>query len=83
VIARAPAEVLVLARAERDLAALRGEDRRAVAAQIDRLAADAFPRGAAAMHDAGGHLRIRAGRFRLLYRVRDGVLTVVAITAGE
>jgi mRNA-degrading endonuclease RelE of RelBE toxin-antitoxin system len=83
VIARAPARVLVLGRAERDLAALDAGERRAVIAQIDRLAADSFPRGAAPMHDPGGHLRLHAGRFRLLYRVRDGVLTLVAITAGS
>jgi hypothetical protein len=29
-----------------------------------------------------GHLQLRAGRFRLLYRVRGGAVVIVAVTGG-
>lgn len=81
IISRAPLEVTLLKRAESDLAALSPEDRAVVAGQIDVLSRDALPRGVAAIHGQhGGHLRVRVGRFRVLYRLRDGAVVVVAIT---
>jgi mRNA-degrading endonuclease RelE of RelBE toxin-antitoxin system len=54
-----------------------------LATVIDGLAMDALPRGVEAVqgrfHD---HIRLRVGRFRLLYKVDDGLLTVVAVIAG-
>jgi len=80
VIARAPREVVVLERALRDLLAIQAVERRMIASQIDRLAMDALPRGAEALDGAHrDHLRLRIGRFRLLYRVIEGELTVVAV----
>jgi len=71
---------VVLERALRDLLAIQAVERRMIASQIDRLAMDALPRGAEALDGAHrDHLRLRIGRFRLLYRVIEGELTVVAV----
>ena len=80
IIARAPREVVLLDRALRDLAGIQAVERRMIASHIDRLAMDALPRGAEALDGQHrDHLRLRIGRFRLLYRVLDGELTVVAV----
>jgi mRNA-degrading endonuclease RelE of RelBE toxin-antitoxin system len=82
VIGRAPREVRLLRRAERDLLALGDADRGLVVKAIDALERDALPRGAAAIPTrVDGHLLLRAGRFRVIYRLRDRALTVVAITS--
>lgn len=82
IISRAPRDVRLLARARRDILALHAVERAMLAKHIDRLAVDALPRGAVGLDgEHRDHLRVRIGRFRLLYRVRDGDLDVVAITA--
>jgi len=74
--------VVLLDRAVQDLMAIPHVERRMIATQLDGLATDALPRGVEAL---GGrfrdHLRLRVGRFRLLYKVDDGLLTVVALLA--
>ncbi|MCC6557724.1 MAG: type II toxin-antitoxin system RelE/ParE family toxin [Polyangiaceae bacterium] len=78
-----PLEIRVLQRAEHDLLALGAADREAVARRVDALAADPMPRGAQPQHGAAeGHLQLRVGRLRLLYRVRHDAILVVAITGG-
>lgn len=82
IIARAPRDVLILERARRFLSDLTGVERRMVATVIDRLALDALPRGAEALEGRfRDHIRLREGRFRLLYKVTDGELTIVALLA--
>ncbi len=82
IISRAPRDVLVLERALRELSALPAVERRMVATTIDRLALDALPRGAEALEGRfRDHIRLRVGRFRLLYKVTDGELTIVALLA--
>lgn len=83
IVARAPRDVTLLERARRDLAALPLVERRMLARHIDGLAIDALPRGAALL-DGGhrDHLRLRVGRFRVLYRVSDAELAIVAVTLG-
>ncbi len=80
IIARAPRDVVMLDRAMRDLEQIQAVERRMLATHIDRLAVDALPRGAEALDGQHrDHLRLRIGRFRLLYRVMEGELTVVAV----
>lgn len=70
----------MLDRAMRDLEQIQAVERRMLATHIDRLAVDALPRGAEALDGQHrDHLRLRIGRFRLLYRVMEGELTVVAV----
>jgi mRNA-degrading endonuclease RelE of RelBE toxin-antitoxin system len=74
--------VLVLDGFMRELMHLSAVERRMIAKQIDGLAMDALPRGAEALDGRHrDHLRLRIGRFRLLYKVLDGELIVVALLA--
>jgi mRNA-degrading endonuclease RelE of RelBE toxin-antitoxin system len=69
-------------RAKRDLSAIQAVERRMVAANIDQLAMDALPHGVEALQGRfRDHIRLRVGRFRILYKVTDGELTVVAVLA--
>jgi mRNA interferase RelE/StbE len=75
--------VLLLARAIRDLDGIQAVERKMIASRIDELAMDALPRGVEQLQGRfRDHLRLRVGRFRVLYKVADGELTVVAINAG-
>jgi mRNA-degrading endonuclease RelE of RelBE toxin-antitoxin system len=79
IIARAPREVVLLDRAQRDLLGIQAVERRMLATIIDRLAMDALPHGVEAVEGRfRDHLRLRVGRFRLLYKVSEATLTVVA-----
>ncbi len=83
IIAKAPREVVLLERAKRDLLGVQSVERRMLATSLDRLAMDALPRGAESLEGRfRDHIRLRVGRFRLLYRVQDAVLTVVAVVSG-
>ena len=80
IIARAPREVVLLDRAIRDLLGIQALERQMIAREVDKLAMDALPRGVEALEGRfRDHLRLRVGRFRLLYKVADGELTVVAV----
>jgi mRNA-degrading endonuclease RelE of RelBE toxin-antitoxin system len=81
VILEAPRDVTLLSRARRDLLALPAVERSLLARHVDALAMDAAPRGAAVLEgEHRDHLCLRVGRFRLLYRVREDELAVVAVT---
>jgi len=81
IIARAPRDVTLLARAVDDLLALPAVERGMLARHIDKLAVDALPRGVASLEGLHrDHLRLRIGRFRLLYKVSEGELVIVAVT---
>jgi len=69
--------------AERALKKIAPLNLRRIAKAIDHLGADPRPSGAAALQGAVGLLRIRVGDFRVIYRVRDEVLTVLVITIGH
>jgi mRNA-degrading endonuclease RelE of RelBE toxin-antitoxin system len=82
IIARAPRDVVLLERAQRDLMAVPAVERRLLADAIDALSQDALPRGVEGVQGRfRDHLRLRVGRFRLLYRVEDAVLAVVAVVS--
>lgn len=84
VIERYPRDVTILERARRDLLALLAVERRMLVKAIDALALDPLPRGASILDGAHpDHLRMRVGRFRVLYRVMEHELAVVAITTSD
>jgi mRNA-degrading endonuclease RelE of RelBE toxin-antitoxin system len=84
VIERYPRDVTLLLRARRDLLALLAVERRMLVRHIDALAIDPLPRGASPLDGRHrDHLRLRVGRFRLLYRVTERELSVVAVTARD
>ena len=70
--------------AQRELRALDGEIHRRVAAAIDDLADDPRPPGVKQMHGKAPDVwRIRVGDYRVLYRIRDDVLTVLVVKIGH
>jgi mRNA-degrading endonuclease RelE of RelBE toxin-antitoxin system len=82
IIGRAPRDVLLFDRAVSDLRAIQAVERRVLVDHIDKLAMDALPRGVEALEGRyRDHLRLRVGRFRILYKVVDAELTVVAVLA--
>jgi mRNA-degrading endonuclease RelE of RelBE toxin-antitoxin system len=80
IVARAPRDVLLTERAVRDLRAVQAVERAMLTRHIDGLAMDALPRGVEALQGRfRDHLRLRVGRFRMLYKVAEGELTIVAL----
>jgi len=77
-------QIWILARAERDLEGFDAQTREDIALEIDALAFDPLPRGAAALHGRkDDHMGLHIGPRRLLYKVQPDVITVVAVTSYE
>ncbi len=77
-------EVSILERAVRDLEKLDAALREEMSIEIDALAFDPLPRGAAAMHGLKDeHLYLHVGEWRLLYKVQPHSVIVVALTTLE
>lgn len=72
-------------RALRELAALPERDRQRVSARIDALANNPRPMGAQklARIGAGDLYRIRAGDYRVIYRIQDRIVTVTVVKVGH
>ena len=69
--------------AERALKKIAQPALRRIATAIDHLGTDPRPSGATALQGEPGLLRIRVGDYRIIYVVRDDVLTVLVITVGH
>ena len=65
------------------LAKLPTDARRAVSAQIDTLAAEPRPQGVEKLSGEDDLYRVRAGNYRIIYRLRDDVLTVAVVKVGD
>lgn len=77
-------QVWILARAERDLEGCDAQTREDVSLEIDALAFDPLPRGAAALHRRkDDHMGLHIGNRRLLYKVQPDIITIVAVTSYE
>ena len=74
----------LLPSAVRELEAIPLRDRRRVARKIDGLQEDPRPPGAKALRGGGAGLRrLRAGHYRVIYRIRDEVLLVLVVKVGH
>jgi mRNA interferase RelE/StbE len=60
----------------------RGSDRRRVVERIERLASEPRPRGCVKLAREGFY-RVRQGRYRIVYEVRDAELIVLVISVGD
>ena len=69
--------------AERALKKIAQPTLRRIAKAIDNLGTDPRPSGATALQGEPGLLRIRVGDYRIIYVVRDRVLTVLVVTIGH
>jgi mRNA-degrading endonuclease RelE of RelBE toxin-antitoxin system len=77
-------EVSILERAAKDLEKLDTATREEMSIEIDALAFDPVPRGAAALHRRqDDHVYLRVGEWRLLYKVQLNSVVVVALTNLE
>ncbi|MFQ5466654.1 MAG: type II toxin-antitoxin system RelE/ParE family toxin [Kiloniellaceae bacterium] len=66
-------------RARRDLTALPQRERRRVDRRIQALAENPRPRGVKKLHEGEGLYRVRAGDYRILYRVESRALVVLVV----
>lgn len=67
----------------RDFKALERAVQRRVASRIDALAADPLPPGAKKLHGEPDVFRIRAGDYRIIYRVDGKRVTVLILKIGH
>lgn len=57
--------------------------RRRLQAAIDRLAVQPRPAGVVPLQNRPGHLRLRVGDWRVVYRVEDDRLVVLVVDLGH
>ena len=69
--------------AERQLRKLSQDDRQRVARMVAMLAIDPRPRGARKLVGYDDVFRVRLGRYRVIYSIDDGTLTVLVLTMGH
>jgi mRNA interferase RelE/StbE len=73
----------VLPAAERALSKVHPEIRARLRGAVLKLAADPRPPGARALKDRPGYLRVRVADYRIIYTVKNVVLTVVVVRFGH
>jgi mRNA-degrading endonuclease RelE of RelBE toxin-antitoxin system len=77
-------EISVLARLEKELEKLDAATREDIALEIDALAFDPLPRGAAGLFGRkDDHVQLRIGSRRLIYKVQPNSVVVVAVTSDD
>ncbi|HEX5479598.1 MAG TPA: type II toxin-antitoxin system RelE/ParE family toxin [Dehalococcoidia bacterium] len=69
--------------ARKGLEALPARERERRARAIDALATESRPTGARALQGQPGLLHLRVGDYRVVYQVRDDVLTVLVVRIGH
>jgi mRNA interferase RelE/StbE len=71
--------------AQAELAALPRKAQRQVVKKIQSLASNPRPPKAKALKRPrhGGHWRLRSGDYRIIYQIRDSILTVLVIKIGD
>ena len=69
--------------AERALKKIASPTLRRIARAIDNLGTNPRPSGVTALQGEPGLLRIRVGDYRIIYTVRDDVLTALVVTVGH
>jgi mRNA interferase RelE/StbE len=75
--------VVVLPSAARSLGRLPRNDIRRIAQVLDNLQVDPHPSGVVKLTGEGDKYRVRVGRYRILYIIRDEILTVTVVAIGH
>jgi mRNA interferase RelE/StbE len=75
--------VVVLPSAARSLGRLPRNDIRRIAEVLDNLQTDPRPSGVVKLTGEGDKYRVRVGRYRILYIIRDEILTVTVVAIGH
>lgn len=76
-------EIVFTKAARRGLEGVREVDRKRIARRIDGLAQNPRPQGVRKLQGAENLYRIRAGDFRVVYSIDDGLLTILIIRIGN
>jgi mRNA interferase RelE/StbE len=71
------------ASAVREFKALERSVQRRIATRINQLAENPFPPDVKKLHGAADHYRIRAGEYRVIYRVEGRRVAVVVVKIGH
>ncbi|MDR3554025.1 MAG: type II toxin-antitoxin system RelE/ParE family toxin [Syntrophobacteraceae bacterium] len=69
--------------ADKALAKLAAPVRQRIADRITKLAENPRPRGAKKLAGAAEYLRVREGDYRIIYQVKDAVLTILIVRMGH
>ena len=69
--------------AAKELRKLAADVRRVIGRKIDALAIDPRPHGYLKLVDADDLYRIRAGDYRIIYRIEDAVLIVEVVKVAD
>jgi mRNA interferase RelE/StbE len=75
--------VVVLPSAARSLGRLPRNDIRRIAQVLDNLQVDPRPSGVVKLTGEGDKYRVRVGSYRILYIIRDEILTVTVVAIGH
>ena len=75
--------VKIAAGALREIRALPADARREVGVVIDRLTGDPRPAGAKKITDIPDCYRVRSGVYRIVYTIKDKVLSISIVTVGH
>jgi mRNA interferase RelE/StbE len=75
--------VVVLPSAARSLGRLPRNDIRRIAEVIDSLQVNPRPSGVVKLTGGEDKYRVRVGRYRVLYIIRDEILTVTVVAVGH
>ena len=73
----------ILPTAQREIASLPPKDRERVDERIRSLADNPRPAGAIALRGYRNLFRLRVGKYRIIYQVRDDVLVVMVVKVGH
>ena len=76
-------DISLLPAARRQFTRLDPAARRRIGGLIDSLAAEPRPAGVKALKGMPGLLRVRAGDYRVVYRMEEGELLVLVVAIGH
>jgi mRNA interferase RelE/StbE len=77
-----PYEILFKASARKQLGRIQARDRERILARIIALASDPRPEGATKLTNQNAY-RVRQGDYRIIYTVRDSILTIEVVRIGH
>jgi mRNA interferase RelE/StbE len=75
--------VLILPRAQRQIASLPLQTRRRISDAIDSLEKNSRPSGVKKLKGAEELYRLRVGDYRVIYAIQDEELLVIVVSAGH
>jgi len=78
-----PYEVIILPDAERSLNKLQSKMRARIVAAIEKLDQNPRPKGCVKLTGLDDVYRVRVGVYRIVYKIKDGLLQVLVVAVGH